>query len=88
LHKNKGGILAQVLHHRSHRPGHFWAGAGVVGVSLFSMVAALGTVNEARPTDIPQLLVVESLSLPALSARRKTASRASCAKNACSAATP
>jgi murein DD-endopeptidase MepM/ murein hydrolase activator NlpD len=68
LHKNKSGILAQLLHHRSHRPGHFWAGAGVVGVSLFSMVAALGTVNEARPTDIPQQLVVESLSLPALSA--------------------
>lgn len=39
----------------------------MVGVSLFSMVA-LGTVNEARPTDIPQQLVVESLSLPALSA--------------------
>jgi hypothetical protein len=46
LQKNKSGILAQVLHHRSRSPGHFWAGAGVVGVSLFSMVAALGTVND------------------------------------------
>lgn len=40
----------------------------MVGVSLFSMVAALGTVNEARPTDIPQQLVVERLALPTLSA--------------------
>jgi murein DD-endopeptidase MepM/ murein hydrolase activator NlpD len=68
LHKNKGGILAQVLHHRSHRPGHFWAGAGVVGVSLFSMVAALGTVNDTRLADIPQLQVVENLALPVLAA--------------------
>jgi murein DD-endopeptidase MepM/ murein hydrolase activator NlpD len=47
---------------------HFWAGAGVVGVSLFSMVAALGTVNDVRLTDIPQQQVVEILSLPALAA--------------------
>ena len=46
----------------------FWAGAGVVGVSLFGMVAALGTVNDARLTDIPQQQVVERLSLPALAA--------------------
>ena len=65
LQKNKGGILAQVLPHRSHRPVHFWAGAGVVGVSLFSMVAALGSVNETRLTDIPQQQVVENLALPA-----------------------
>ncbi len=32
------------------------------------MVAALGTVNEARLTNIPQQQVVESLSLPALAA--------------------
>ncbi len=40
----------------------------MVGVSLFSMVAALGTVNDARLADIPQQLVVERLSLPVLSA--------------------
>ena len=68
LHKNKSGILAQLIHHRSHRPGHFWAGAAVVGVSLFSTVAALGTVNEAPPTQITQQQVVERLALPALPA--------------------
>lgn len=68
LHKNKNGILAQLIHHRSHRPGHFWAGAAVVGVSLFSMVAALGTVNDAPPTHITQQQVVERLALPALPA--------------------
>ena len=40
----------------------------MVGVSLFSMVAALGTVNDVRPADIPQQQVVERLALPALSA--------------------
>jgi murein DD-endopeptidase MepM/ murein hydrolase activator NlpD len=68
LQKNKGGILAQVLHHRSHRPGHFWAGAGVVGVSLFSMVAALGTVNETRLTDIPRNRWWKSWHCPTLAA--------------------
>ncbi len=68
LHKNKSGILAQVLHCRSERPGHFWAGVGVVGVSLFSMVAAFGTVNDSRLADIPRKQVVEQLALPAVTA--------------------
>ena len=66
LHKNKSGILAQLLHYRSERPGHFWTGLGVVGVSLFSMVAAFGTVSDVRFADIPRQLVVEQLALPAL----------------------
>lgn len=68
LHKNKSGILAQVLHYRSERPEPFWAGVGVVGVSLFSMVAAFGTVNDSRLRDIPRQQVVEQLALPALTA--------------------
>ena len=68
LHKNKSGILAQVLHYRSERPSHFWAGIGVVGVSLFSMVAAFGTVNDSRLADIPRKQVVEQLALPAITA--------------------
>ena len=68
LHKNKSGILAQLLDYRFERPGHFWAGFGVVGVSLFSMVAAFGTVNDSRSTDIPRQQVVEQLALPSLNA--------------------
>jgi len=66
LHKNKSGILAQLLHYRSERPEPFWAGVGVVGVSLFSMVAAFGTVNDSRLADIPRKQVVEQLALPAI----------------------
>ncbi|NJD33996.1 MAG: M23 family metallopeptidase [Betaproteobacteria bacterium] len=40
----------------------------MVVVSLFSMVAALGTVNDARLVDIPRQQMVEDLALPALSA--------------------
>ena len=68
LHKNKSEILAQLRHYRSERPAHFWAGVGVVGVSLFSMVAAFGTVNDAPLTDIPRQQVVERLALPSLDA--------------------
>jgi hypothetical protein len=38
----------------------------VVGVSLFSMVAALGTVNDAPLDSVPSHPVVEQLALPAL----------------------
>jgi hypothetical protein len=41
---------------------------GVVGVSLFSMVAAFGTVNDAPLADIPRQQVVEQLALPPLTA--------------------
>ena len=67
LHTNKNGILAQLHHYRSVRPGPFWAGVGVIGVSLFSMVAAFGTVNESVPADIPRRQVLEQLALPSLS---------------------
>ncbi|MDP2135800.1 MAG: peptidoglycan DD-metalloendopeptidase family protein [Sulfuritalea sp.] len=68
MHKNKSGILAQLLHYRAERPGPFWAGAGVLGVSLFSMVAAFGTVADIRTTDVPRQEVIEKLALPALTA--------------------
>jgi hypothetical protein len=38
----------------------------VVGVSLFSMVAALGTVNDTALESFPTHPVVEQLALPAL----------------------
>ncbi|MCK9389011.1 MAG: M23 family metallopeptidase [Sulfuritalea sp.] len=66
MHENKSGILAQLLHYRAERPAPFWAGAGVLGISLFGMVAALGTVNDTRLPDIPRQQVVEQLALPAL----------------------
>jgi murein DD-endopeptidase MepM/ murein hydrolase activator NlpD len=68
LHKNKSGILAQLLHYRSEQPGPFWTGVGVVGISLFGMVAAFGTVADARLADIPTQQIVERLALPALTA--------------------
>ena len=64
LHENKSGILAQLLDYRFERPGHFRAGLVVFGVSLFSMVAAFGTVNDAGLADITQQQVVEQLALP------------------------
>jgi hypothetical protein len=66
LKKNKSGILAQVLDFRLARPGHFWAGVGVFGISLFGMVAAFGTARDTRFIDIPRLETVEHLALPAL----------------------
>ena len=72
LHKNKSGILAQLLHYRAERPGPFWAGIGVLGVSLFGMVAAFGTANDSLTTDIPRQQVVEKLALPALTASADT----------------
>ena len=68
MHKNKSGILAQLHDFQFERPGHFWAGVGVVGVSLFSMVAAFGTVTDSRLADMPRQQVVEQLALPSLSA--------------------
>ena len=62
LHENKSGILAQVLSCRSSRPAHFWAGAAVLGVSLFSMVAAFGTVADFDPAGVPRHDVVEQLA--------------------------
>lgn len=68
LHESKSGILAQLLDHRPERSGRLRAGFVVFGVSLFSMVAALGTVNDARLEDIPRQQVLEQLALPVLSA--------------------
>ena len=43
-------------------------GAGVVSVSLFSMVAAFGTVADSRLAEMPRQQVVEQIALPSLSA--------------------
>ena len=64
LHKNKSGILAQLNDYRSARPGPFWAGVGIVGVSLFSMVTAFGSVARTTSADLPRHEVVEQLVLP------------------------
>jgi murein DD-endopeptidase MepM/ murein hydrolase activator NlpD len=66
LHKH--GILAHLNQYRSERPGPFWTGFGLVGASLFGMVAAFGTVSGSVSTDIPQQQVVEQLALPTLNA--------------------
>jgi murein DD-endopeptidase MepM/ murein hydrolase activator NlpD len=68
LENNKSRILAQLHFYRSARPGHFWAGATVFGVSLFGMVAAFGTASDTRFDDIPRQQVVEQLALPPLAA--------------------
>ncbi len=68
LQKNKSGILAHLHNYRSARPGHFWAGAAVFGVSLFSMVAAFGTARDTRFEDVPRQQVIEQLTLAALPA--------------------
>jgi len=72
LHKNKSGILAQVLHYRCERPAPFWAGAFVVGASLFGMVAAFGTVSAPRADDMPRAQVTEQLALPPRTAVQDT----------------
>lgn len=68
LHKNKSGILAQLRNYRSAHPGPFRVGVGVLGVSLFGMVAAFGTVNEDRRADIPRQEIIEHLTLPSVTA--------------------
>jgi murein DD-endopeptidase MepM/ murein hydrolase activator NlpD len=72
LQENKSGILAQLLHYRSARPGPFWAGVGVFGISLFSVVTAFGTVTTFDPADLPRQLVIESLAPPSLAASRES----------------
>ena len=61
-------ILAQLESYIAKRPGHFWAGVGLLSVSLFGMVAAFGTVTDLRSDTILRRQVVESLTLPPLSA--------------------
>jgi len=66
LKKDTRFIVAQLGYFHAERPGHFWAGLAVLGLSLFGMVAAFGTVADNRSADVPRKLVVESLALPPL----------------------
>jgi murein DD-endopeptidase MepM/ murein hydrolase activator NlpD len=63
MNHEKTRILAQLQAIRESRPHHFWAGAMVAGVSLFSMVAAFGTAPDSAEIRNYQRLVVEQLSL-------------------------
>lgn len=56
-------ILAQLQAIRENRPHHFWAGAMVAGVSLFSMVAAFGTAPDSAEIRDYQRTVVEQLPI-------------------------
>lgn len=63
MNNEKTRILAHLLAVRENRPHHFWAGALVAGVSLFSMVAAFGTAPDSRDIREYQQTVVEQLSV-------------------------
>lgn len=69
----KTQILAQLQAIRESRPHHFWAGAMVAGVSLFSMVAAFGTAPDSAEIRDYQRTVVEEIPL-AIDAFRTTES--------------
>lgn len=65
----KTRILAQLQAIRESRPHHFWAGAMVAGVSLFSMVAAFGTAPDSAEIRDYQRTVVEEIPLAIDSSR-------------------
>lgn len=73
MNQEKTRILAHLQALREARPKHLWAGVGVAGVSLFSMVAAFGTAPDSAEIQAYQQTVVEQLSLP-LSDSRKAGS--------------
>ena len=63
MNYEKTRILAQLQAIRENRPHHFWAGAMVAGVSLFSMVAAFGTAPDSAEIQDYQRTVVEQLPI-------------------------
>lgn len=63
MNYEKTRILAQLQAIRENRPHHFWAGAMVAGVSLFSMVAAFGTAPDSAEIRDYQRTVVEQLPI-------------------------
>ncbi|MDT3734644.1 MAG: M23 family metallopeptidase [Denitratisoma sp.] len=71
MNHEKTRILAQLQAIRESRPHHFWAGAMVAGVSLFSMVAAFGTAPDSAEIRDYQRTVVEEIPL-AIDASRAT----------------
>lgn len=68
MNNEKTRILAQLKAIRENRPHHFWAGALVAGVSLFSMVAAFGTAPDSTEIRDYQRTVIEHLPPLALDA--------------------
>lgn len=61
----KSKILAQVHHYRSAKPTHFWAAAGIAGVSMFGMVvAAFGTSPSTDTLQVTQQTIIEQLAAP------------------------
>lgn len=63
MNNEKTRILAHLQAIRENRPHHFWAGAMVAGVSLFSMVAAFGTAPDSSEIRDYQRTVIEQLPL-------------------------
>ncbi len=63
MNYEKTRILTQLQAIRENRPHHFWAGAMVAGVSLFSMVAAFGTAPDSAEIRDYQRTVVEQLPI-------------------------
>jgi murein DD-endopeptidase MepM/ murein hydrolase activator NlpD len=61
MNNEKSQILAHLCAVGENRPRHFWAGAGVAVVSLFSMVAAFGTAPNGEEATLHQRKFVESL---------------------------
>jgi len=61
MNLEKTRILAQLQGIRENRPQHFWAGALVASLSLFSMVAAFGTAPDSAEIRGYQRTVIEQL---------------------------
>ncbi len=61
----KTRILAHLPPLSEAKPRHFWAGAAVAGISLFSMVAAFGTAPDSAEIRAYQRTVIEQLPLSA-----------------------
>lgn len=64
MNLEKTRILTQLQAIRENRPYHFWAGAAVAGVSLFSMMAAFGTAPDSVEIRNYQRTVIEQLVVP------------------------
>jgi murein DD-endopeptidase MepM/ murein hydrolase activator NlpD len=67
VHQEKSRILAQLRAFRDADRGHVWAVMGVVGVSIFGVVAAFGT-TPATELKAPQQTVTEQLAVIAVPA--------------------
>ena len=64
LNNEKSRILAQLQNYRAAKPGPFWAALGIVGASLFGMVAAFGTAPTVQEIQSFQHTVVEPIAAP------------------------